>query len=93
MNTNTNGSSVTLANLVIHARNSAQKAFTEPSQLAAQLTKLDQFKASGFEALDFSTWESAFNAELEMLTAFSRQPSPAATAAKKLAGAPPVLQP
>jgi hypothetical protein len=83
MKTNTNGSGITLADLVINARNAAQKAFTEPSQLAAQLTKLDEFKASGLDALDFSTWENAFNAEMEMLKAFSKQPSPATAAAAK----------
>ena len=93
MNTTPTGPSITLADLILNARNAAQKAFSEPSQLAAQLTKLDQFKSSGFAALDFSTWENAFNTEMDMLTAFSKQPSPAtAAAAKKLAGEPSALQ-
>jgi hypothetical protein len=80
MNTKINGAGVSLADLVIHARNTAQKAFVDQTQLAAQLTKLDQFKSSGFDALDFSTWENAFNAELDMLAAFSKQASPATKA-------------
>jgi len=77
----------TLADLVINARNAGQKAFATQDTLAQQSLKLEEFAASGFDRADFPTWENAFNAELEMLAAFSRQDSPATTAAKKAAAA------
>ncbi len=85
MNTKTNGSSVTLADIVLSAQAAGQKAFADPSALAQQMTKVEAFKASGFDALDFPTWENGFYAQLEMLTAFSKQSSPATAAATKAA--------
>jgi hypothetical protein len=73
----------TLADLIIHARNSAQKAFKAEDLLAQNTTKLEEFEASGFERADFPTWESSFNAELDMLAHFSKQDSPATIAAKR----------
>jgi|GEM_PF-3965944 len=75
----------TLADLVIHARNSGQKAFAAEDVLAQQSVKLEEFAASGFDRADFPTWEHSFNAEMEMLGAFSKQDSPATIAAKKAA--------
>jgi hypothetical protein len=88
MNTKTNGAGVTLADLVINARLAAQNAFNITDPLARQTAKLEGFKAAGFESRDFPTWENAFYAELEMLTTFSRQPSPAAAAAAAKAQTP-----
>ena len=79
---------VSLADLVINARNSGQKAFAAADPLAQQSVKLEEFTASGFDRADFPTWESAFNAELEMLGVFSKQDSPATVAAKKAAVQP-----
>lgn len=77
--------STTLADLVISARLAAQKAFALKEPFAQQSLKLDEFKAGGFDAGDFPTWETAFNSELEMLGHFSKQPSPATEAANKAA--------
>ncbi len=85
MTTKINGSSVTLADLVINARNAGQKAFTAEDILAQQSIKLEEFAASGFDRADFPTWETSFNAEMEMLGVFSKQDSPATSAAKKAA--------
>ena len=74
-----------LADLIINARTAAQKSFTAPDPLTQQTTKLEEFSTSGFDRADFPTWENAFNAELEMLTVFSKQDSLATAAAKKLA--------
>ena len=75
----------TLADIVIHARNAGQKAFGAEDILAQQSIKLEEFAASGFDRADFPTWENSFNAEVEMLTVFSKQDSPATQAAKKAA--------
>lgn len=82
-----NGTSVTLADLIIHARNAAQKAFAANDVLAQQTTKLEEFGISDFDRDDFPTWEGAFNAELEMLAVFSKQDSIATVAAKRTAAA------
>ena len=73
----------TLADLIINARNAAQKAFATTDSLAQQSAKLEEFTVTGFDRADFPTWENAFNAELDMLGVFSKQPSPATTAAAK----------
>ena len=78
----------TLADLVISARAAAQKAFKSTDAFAQRKTLTDEFTASGFDAADFPNWENAFNAEMEMLTVFSKQDSPATAAAKKAAAAP-----
>lgn len=75
----------TLADLVISAQAAANKAYTAPDALAQQTIKLEEFATANFDRLDFATWENAFNAQLEMLQAFSRQDSPATAAAKKAA--------
>ena len=79
--------STTLADIVINARNVAQKAFASKDTLAQQSVKLEEFAASEFDRADFPTWENAFNAELEMLGVFSKQDSPATKAAKIAASA------
>ena len=80
-------SATTLADLVITARLAAQKAFALKEPLAIARTKLEEFTASGFDALDFPTWEQSFLAELEMLGVFSQQDSLATAAAKRAAAA------
>ncbi len=87
MSTKTNGSSVTLADLVVSAQAAAQKAFPANDTLAQQSLKLEEFTASGFDRADYPTWENAFNAQLEMLQNFSRQDSPATIAARRQAAA------
>jgi len=79
----------TLADLIINARSAAQKAFATADPLAQQSTKLEEFTVSGFDRTDFPTWENAFNAELDMLGVFSKQPSPATVAAAKSAAKTP----
>jgi hypothetical protein len=74
-----------LSELVVSAQAAAQKAFTANDTLAQQSLKLEEFAASGFDRADYPTWENAFNAQLEMLQNFSKQDSPATTAAKKQA--------
>lgn len=77
----------TLADLVISAQAAAQKAYKAQDTLAQQSIKLEEFAASGIDREDYPTWENSFNAQLEMLTAFSKQDSPATAAAKKKAAA------
>lgn len=75
----------TLADLVISAQGAANKAYTVPDALAQQTIKLEEFATSNFDRADFAAWENAFNAQLDMLKAFSQQDSPATVAAKKAA--------
>lgn len=77
----------TLADLIVHARNAAQKAAASKEPFEQQTVKLAEFTASGFDRADFPTWENAFRAELEMLDVFGKQDSPATQAAKKAAAA------
>ena len=77
----------TLADLVTSAQAAANKAFAMPDRIAVLSTMLEEFAVSGFERSDVETWENAFNAQFEMLTNFSRQPSPATLAAQKAAQA------
>lgn len=78
----------TLADIVISAQAAAQKAFAATDALAQQSIKLEEFAQSGFERTDFATWENSFLSQLEMLTNFSKQDSPATAAAKKAAATP-----
>jgi len=82
-----NGSAVSIADLVISAQAAALKAATAKDQLAQQSIKLEEFAASGFDRLDFPNWENLFNGQLDTLTAFAKQDSPATTAAKQAAAA------
>jgi hypothetical protein len=78
----------TLADLVVSAQAAALKARDAKDQLALQSIKLEEFAASGFDRADFPTWENSFNGQIEMLTAFGQQDSPATAAAKKAAAKP-----
>jgi len=80
-----NGTSVTLADLIISAQAAALKAFTAQDVLAQQSLKLEEFAATGFDRADYPTWENSFNSTLELLQIFSKQDSPATAAAKKQA--------
>lgn len=75
----------TLADLVLNAQASANKAFQLESPIARLKTKTQEFEAAAFHEDDFTTWENAFNAQLDMLTHFSQLDSPATEAAKKAA--------
>ena len=77
----------TLAQLILSAQAAAQKALAAQDMLAQQTIKLEEFAVANFDRSDFATWENAFNAQLEMLQNFSKQDSPATTAAKKAATA------
>ena len=77
----------TLAQLILSAQAAAQKTLAAPDMLAQQSIKLEEFAMANFDRSDFSTWENAFNAQLEMLQNFSKQDSPATTAAKRQAAA------
>lgn len=81
---------ITLADLILSAQAAAQKAHAVTSLLEQQTAKLQAFTASGFHVDDFPAWENSFNAQLEMLTAFSKQPSPATVAAAKAAAQTPL---
>jgi len=83
MNTNTTGASITLADLVLSAQAAATKATALATKLEQQTVKLQAFTESKFHPDDFPTWENAFQAQLEMLAVFSKQSSPATTAATK----------
>lgn len=73
----------TLADLVTSAQTAANKAFVAADVLARQTIKLEEFAVANFDRGDFATWENAFNAQIDMLQAFSQQDSPATIAAKK----------
>jgi len=75
----------TLADLVLSAQAAANKAVSAPDQLARESIRLEEFAASGFDRADYLTWLNAFNAQLDMLTMFSTQDSPATTLAKRQA--------
>ena len=77
----------TLAEIVVSAQAAAQKAFAAADSLAQQSIKLEEFAASGFDRADYPTWENSFNAQVDMLQAFSQQDSPATKAAKVAAAA------
>lgn len=79
---------ITLNVLVLNAQAAALKAFAFADAFSQRKTMTDEFTASGFDPLDFPTWENAFNSQLEMLTSFSRHDSPATIAAKKAAAKP-----
>ena len=72
----------TLAQLVLSAQAAANKAFVGKDTLARQSIKLEEFAAADFARADFPSWENAFNTQLDMLDAFSRQDSPATAAAR-----------
>jgi len=76
-----------LSDLVLSAQAAANKAFHATNTFEGKSIKLEEFRASEFDHNDFDTWESAFNAQLEMLKNFSMQDSPATTIAKKQAAA------
>lgn len=73
----------TLADIVVSAQTGAQRAFMAPDLLARQSVKLAEFEASGFDRADFPSWESSFNAQMDMLSTFSKQPSVATLAAQR----------
>lgn len=73
----------TLADLVLSAQAAAVKAIAAADTFAQHTIKLEEFSASTFDRADFPTWENAFNAQLDMLANFSKQPSPATVAAQK----------
>lgn len=75
----------TLADLVLSAQAAANKAQSAPDQLGRERIRLDEFTASGFDSRDYLTWLGAFNTQVDMLDMFTRQDSPATTAAKKAA--------
>jgi hypothetical protein len=75
----------TLAEIILSAQSAARKAFEARTALARKTLALEEFNTAGFDPADFETWENAFNAQLEMLTHFSKQDSPATIAAKKAA--------
>jgi len=79
----------TLAELTVSAQAAANKAAADKSQdqLSHESIRLEEFAASGLDRADYVTWLGAFNAQLEMLLAYSKQDSPATAAAKK-AGTP-----
>ncbi len=77
----------TLADLAISAQSAGQKVFKAADFLARESVKLEEFAASGFDRADYPTWEQSVNAQAEMLTNFSKQPSPATLAARKAAAA------
>ena len=77
----------TLADLVLSAQAAANKAVTAPDQLARETIRHEEFTAAGFDRGDYLTWKNAFNAQLDMLTMFATQDSPATQAAKKAAAA------
>jgi hypothetical protein len=77
----------TLAQLVLSAQAAANEAAAAPDTLGQQSLKLAKFSEATFDRADFPTWENAFNAQLEMLSNFSKQDSPATIAAKKAAAA------
>jgi len=85
MNNQINGSSVTLADLVLSAQAAANHAVSAADQLARESIRLEEFSASGFDRADYLTWLGAFNAQLEMLAMYAKQDSPATAAAKKAA--------
>ena len=60
---------------------------TATDALAVQTIKLEEFALSGIDRADFQTFESSFNAQLDMYQAFSKQDSPATLASKKAAQA------
>ena len=72
----------TLADIVVSAQAAAQKAFAGQDVLAQQSVKLEEFAATGFDRADYPMWENSFNAQMDMLAAFSTQDSPATKAAK-----------
>jgi hypothetical protein len=78
---------ITLADIVKSAQAAANKAIAAPDALARQTIKLEEFAMANFDRADFSAWENAFNAQIDMLQAFSQQDSPATIAAKKTAAA------
>ena len=80
-----NGFTVSIADLVLSAQAAALKAATAKDQLAQQSIKLEEFAASGFDRLDFPMWENAFNGQIDTITNFAKQDSPATLAAKKAA--------
>jgi hypothetical protein len=81
----------TLSDIVVNAQAAANEAVVPsaagalPDELGQQSLKLAKFSESGFDRADYPTWESAFNTQLQMLQTFSKQDSPATTAAKKAA--------
>lgn len=75
----------TLAELVLSAQAAANKAQSAPDQLGRESIRLEEFAASGFDRADYLTWLNGFNAQVDMLDMFTRQDSPATTAAKKAA--------
>lgn len=83
----------TLADIVLSAQAAANKAFapntdgTSKDILAQRTIKLEEFAASGLDRADFPTWENSFNSQLDTLTVFSKQDSPATVAAKRQAAA------
>lgn len=85
INTKNDMKNITLADLVISGQAAANKAYSAADTLAQQTIKLEEFATANFDRADFAAWENAFNAQLEMLAAFSKQDSPATAAAKKAA--------
>ena len=77
----------TLADIVLTAQAAANKAVKAPDALAQHTIKLEEFATANLDRADFPTWEQAFNAQLDMLTNFAKQDSPATAAAKKVSGA------
>ena len=75
----------TLADIVTSAQAAANEAFAAPNDFSRQQLKLAKFSETGFDAADFGNWESSFNAQLDMLATFSKQPSVATAAAQKAA--------
>jgi len=75
----------TLAQIVLSAQAAANEAAASSDILGQESLKLAKFSESGFDRADYPTWSNAFNAQLEMYQAFSKQDSPATIAAKKAA--------
>ena len=73
----------TLKDLVVSAQAAALKAFAAADNLAQQTVKLEEFGIANFDRADFPTWENAFNVQIEMLSNFAKQDSPATSAAKR----------
>lgn len=80
-----NNKPITLADILISAQNAANRAHAAPDMLAQETIRHEEFNNSGFDRADYLTWKNAFNGQLEALTAFAKQDSPATIAAKKAA--------
>jgi FlaG/FlaF family flagellin (archaellin) len=76
-----------LKDLLVSAQAAALKACAASDVLSQQTIKLEEFATANLDRADYPTWETAFNAQLDTLTAFAKQDSPATLAAKRAASA------